>query len=110
MAATSTYPRSLHRWNVASGVLLALYVLNLAVFAVSVYNERLVRAIGLGAYTDERAWWPILVQVALGAAAFVTYYWPPRGPQLFGARHGRTCGNHDSYGPGGLLELPVDSE
>jgi RyR domain len=78
MAATSTYPRSLHRWNVASGVLLALYVLNLAVFAVSVYNERLVRAIGLGAYTDERAWWPILVQVALGAAAFVTYYWPRR--------------------------------
>jgi hypothetical protein len=78
MAATSTYPRSLHRWNVASGVLLAFYVLNLAVFAVSVYNERIVRAIGLGAYTDERAWWPILVQVALGAAAFVTYYWPRR--------------------------------
>jgi hypothetical protein len=78
MFATSTYPGSLHRWNVASGVLLALYVLNLAVFAVSVYNERIVRAIGLGAYTDERAWWPIMVQVALGAAAFVTYYWPRR--------------------------------
>jgi hypothetical protein len=78
MFATSTHPGSLHRWNVASGVLLALYVLNLAVFAVSVYNERIVRAIGLGAYTDERAWWPILVQVALGAGAFVTYYLPRR--------------------------------
>ncbi len=78
MSATSTYPGSLHRWNVASGVLLALYVLNLAVFAVSVFNERIVRAIGLSAYTDERAWWPILVQVALGAAAFMTYYWPRR--------------------------------
>jgi RyR domain len=76
--ATSTYPGSLHRWNVVSGVLLALYVLNLAVFAVSVYNERMVRAFGLGAYTDERAWWPILVQVALGAAAFLTYYLPRR--------------------------------
>jgi hypothetical protein len=78
MSATSTYPGSMRRWNLASGVLLALYVLNLAVFAVSVYNERIVRAIGLSAYTDERAWWPILVQVALGAAAFVTYYWPRR--------------------------------
>jgi hypothetical protein len=78
MFATPTYPGSLHRWNVASGILLALYVLNLAVFAVSVYSERMVRAIGLGAYTNERAWWPILVQVALGSAAFVTYYWPRR--------------------------------
>jgi hypothetical protein len=76
--SASTNPGSLHRWNVASGVLLALYVLNLAVFAVSVYNERMVRAFSLGAYTDARAWWPILVQVALGAAAFMTYYWPRR--------------------------------
>ena len=31
-----------------------------------------MRAIGLGAYTDSGSWWPILVQVALGAAAFAT--------------------------------------
>lgn len=78
MPATSTYPDSLRRWNVASLILLALYVLSLVVFAVSVLDRGVVQALGLGAYADPRAWWPILVQVALGAAAFLTYYWPRR--------------------------------
>ena len=78
MSTTSTYPDSLRRWNVASWTLLVLYVLSLLVFAVSVFNEDIVRAIGLGGYADESAWWPILVQVALGVGAFMTYYWPRR--------------------------------
>jgi RyR domain len=70
--------QSLRRWNVAACTLLVLYLLSLVIFVVSVYNERIVRTIGLGVYTDESAWWPILIQVALGAAAFATYYWPRR--------------------------------
>ena len=78
MSATSTYPGSLRRWNLASWTLLALYVASLLVFAVSVFDEDIVRAIGLGAYADPKSWWPILVQVALGTAAFLTYHWPRR--------------------------------
>ena len=78
MSVTSTYPDSLRRWNLASWILLALYVLSLLAFAVSVFDEDLVRAIGLSGYSDEKSWWPILVQVALGTAAFLTYYWPRR--------------------------------
>ena len=75
MSTTSTYPESLRPWNVASWSLLILYVLSLLVFAASVFDEDIVRAIGLGGYADESAWWPILVQVALGVGAFMTYYW-----------------------------------
>jgi hypothetical protein len=78
VSAIATYPDSLRRWNLASWILLALYVLSLLAFAVSVFDEDFVRAIGLGGYADEKSWWPILVQVALGTAAFLTYYWPRR--------------------------------
>ena len=64
MSTTSTYPESLRLWNVASWSLLILYVLSLLVFAASVFDENIVRAIGLGGYAVESAWWPILVQVA----------------------------------------------
>jgi RyR domain len=76
MPATSTDQSSLRRWNVASTILLILYALSLGIFALAVSHPKTVRAVGLGAYTRERAWWPILVQIALGAAAFATYYWP----------------------------------
>jgi RyR domain len=78
VSATSISPDSLRRWNLASWTLLALYVLSLLVFALSVFDEAIVQTIGLGAYADEGAWWPILIQVALGTAAFLTYYWPRR--------------------------------
>ena len=70
--------QSLRRWNVAACTLLVLYLLSLVIFVVSVYKEPILRAIGLGVYTDESAWWPILIQVALGTAAFATCYWPRR--------------------------------
>lgn len=56
MSTTSTYPESLRLWNVASWSLLILYVLSLLVFAASVFDEDIVRAIGLGGYADESAW------------------------------------------------------
>ncbi|MFL6047085.1 MAG: RyR domain-containing protein [Propionibacteriaceae bacterium] len=84
VSVASTYPGSLRRWNMASWILFVLYLLNLVIFAVSVFDEGIVQALGLGGYTDEKAWWPILVQVALGIAAFLTYYWPRRRePQNF---------------------------
>jgi hypothetical protein len=78
MPATSTSTHSIRRWNVAACTLLALYLLSLIIFAIALFNERIVAAIGLEAYADETAWWPILLQIALGTAAFVTYYWPRR--------------------------------
>lgn len=78
VTATSTYPSSLRRWNVAAWTLLVLYLLNLLIFAVSVFDAGIVQALGAGGYTDEKAWWPILVQVALGIGAFLAYYWPRR--------------------------------
>jgi hypothetical protein len=84
VSVASTYPGSLRSWNVASWTLFALYLLNLVIFAVSIFDEGIVQALGLGGYTDEKAWWPILVQVALGIAAFLTYYWPRwREPRNF---------------------------
>ena len=77
MSAMSTSSHSLRRWNVAACTLLALYLVSLIIFAVSIFNDH-IGPIGLGAYTNEKAWWPILVQIALGAAAFATYYWPRR--------------------------------
>ena len=78
MSTRSIYPDSLRRWNVVSWTLLGLYVLSLLVFVASVVNESFIRRIGLGGYADPRAWWPIMVQLALGTAAFLTYYWPRR--------------------------------
>ena len=78
MSTRSIYPDSLRRWNVVSWTLLGLYVLSLLVFVASVVNESFIRRIGLGGYADPRAWWPIMVQLALGTAAFLSYYWQRR--------------------------------
>ena len=64
------------RWNRAAGVLLALYVLNVIIFAASMLAPDLIERIGLGEYRNSRSWWPILVQVVLGLGAFGCYYWP----------------------------------
>ena len=64
------------RWNRAAGLLLALYVLNVIIFAASMLAPDLIDRLGLGEYRDSRSWWPILLQVLLGLGAFGCYYWP----------------------------------
>ena len=64
------------RWNRAAAVLLALYVLNVIIFAASMLAPDLIDRLGLGEYRDSRSWWPILLQVLLGLGAFGCYYWP----------------------------------
>ena len=64
------------RWNRAAGLLLALYILNVIIFAASMLTPDLIDRLGLGEYRDSRSWWPILLQVLLGIGAFGCYYWP----------------------------------
>ena len=66
------------RWTLAAAVATALYVLGLVFFGVAVARPEWVRELGLGAYANSRKFWPILVQVLLGMAAFVCYYRPRR--------------------------------
>ncbi len=69
-------PERLAAWNLAAGVLLGLYVLNVIIFALSMLAPAVIERVGLGEYRNSRSWWPILVQVLLGLAAFGCYYHP----------------------------------
>lgn len=65
-------------WNLAAGVLTVLYGVSLVVFCAAVVRPSLVTSIGLDAYADSRAWWPVLVQVVSALGAFTCFYWPRR--------------------------------
>ncbi len=69
-------PEDLRRWNLAATVLIGLYAVNLVLFAAAMIAPDRIVAAGLGEYTRSRSWWPILLQVVLGLAAFVCYYRP----------------------------------
>jgi hypothetical protein len=65
-------------WNVLAISLLALYLIGLGVLAVAAPIRRPLDNPLLAAYTRPTSWWPILVQVLLGAGGFLAYYWPRR--------------------------------
>jgi RyR domain len=66
--ATAPQRADLARWVIRVGGL--VYVAGVVLLALGVY----VDLPGfLGAYSDPEAWWPILVQVVAGGAAFITW-------------------------------------
>ncbi len=66
----------LRRWNLAAGVLIGLYAVNVVLFALAMVAPTRMIGAGLGEYTRSRSWWPILLQVVFGLAAFGCYYRP----------------------------------
>ena len=77
MITKSDAPRHLRRWSVAAVILLAAYLGGLVLLALAA-RPGLALSGRLAAYEDPRAWWPIAVQVGLGTAAFLAYWYPRR--------------------------------
>jgi hypothetical protein len=65
-------------WNVLAISLVALYLIGVGILAVAAPIRRPLHNPVLEAYTRPTSWWPILVQVLLGAGSFLAYYWPRR--------------------------------
>ena len=71
-------------WNALAVALLGLYVAGLVLFcyaALTTTPTRTDAAITrppFSAYGDPRAWWPVALQMLLGAGAFAAYYRPRR--------------------------------
>ena len=74
----------LRPWNAVAVALLVLYLGGLVVFCYAALTTTpapsayAIRSAPFAAYGDPRAWWPVALQVALGAAAFAAYYVPRR--------------------------------
>ncbi len=74
----------LRPWNALAVALLGLYVVGLVLFcyaALTTTPTRTDAAITrppFSAYGEPRAWWPVALQMVLGAAAFAAYYRPRR--------------------------------
>ncbi|HLL63929.1 MAG TPA: hypothetical protein VK401_12835, partial [Propionibacteriaceae bacterium] len=74
----------LRPWNALAVVLLVAYVAGLVLFCYAALTttpastgDAITRS-PLAAYGNPRAWWPVALQLALGAAAFGAYYLPRR--------------------------------
>ena len=74
----------LRPWNAAAVALLVLYLAGLVLFCYAALTTTpaptayAIRRPPFSAYGDPRAWWPVALQVSLGAAAFAAYYVPRR--------------------------------
>ena len=77
MITTSGAPRHLLRWSIVAVALLVGYLAGLVLLGLAARPGPELPG-RLAAYEDPRAWWPIAVQVGLGAAAFLAYWWPRR--------------------------------
>ena len=74
----------LRPWNALAVALLVLYVAGLVLFCYAALTATpaptayAITRSPFAAYGDPRAWWPVALQLALGAAAFGAYYLPRR--------------------------------
>jgi hypothetical protein len=67
-------------WNVLAGALLGLYVVGLFLFCHAAITAKPTPTTPppFDAYGDPHAWWPVALQVLLGAGAIAAYYRPRR--------------------------------
>lgn len=78
MSTVATQPAALRRWTAAGAVVLALYVVNTALFCLAVLRPGALAGSLLSAYGRSDAAGPIVAEVLLGLTAFGCYYWPRR--------------------------------
>ncbi len=73
-------PATLRWWNALAIGLTILYAAGLVLFCYSALtttpapSSYAISSPPFSAYSDPRAWWPIALQLALGAGAFGAYY------------------------------------